>query len=708
MLISLGRGLSPRQNSGEQAPIIIPDTNDMPNTDTPSLDAPINSALLNNNQDLHAFHLDRVVEGYTGNTVQLSCATATPTTQDFGFDTNGYFDIASVETWAGTTDDIIALKQYDQTGNGGECNAEGTIYFRQGGAYTRFGGDYDVNTGLLTRGDFGSFGFNHAGSGVWKISNTTIPVSTDGVEAFVLTHMNTRKVEQPTLDIDKNGVSLGGNNNNEWTFSYGTGNNNYYGHRFFSTFGTFAHFDTLNQNSINDIGGNQNTFPQYGQFIMHFKMNVTGAGIDIYGAEDTYKDAAANAITDIQNGELDNGFLLIGGSFANNVGDVGFGERANFTTGAILITKELNPKDSWIVQAKTGAIGQQHRLKSKTDIESLFDDALYMSNANTANGQVTGINNKITLDWNEGTNAQGTTTTNFNHIEPLTGLTGINIPDQNQANGFRATTNYFAGTISGTILGFGVADIPSNQLAYMFVQGQGDGFSTSSENRSLALGKDHNTPTFFTTAASPTRDPNIITGSRRDENGNSIGDKFGNQEMVKYNRNTAHSKVNINTNVDGYAGWTFDSLANNDPNAPYKFDAPISIPVQHNQAFREYNNIPLLQVATFEAPAGYDRSADQATRDALFLQAVNKSYLGLTGSNIGHVQSDVAINNNASVVDSTDDARISSSHWFDNYEGTILMMAFIPDVVLTQTQIEEITVNLWKLFEQIQKIRSGS
>ena len=694
MLISLGRGLSPRQNSGDQATIIIPDTNN-----TPTLDAPINNALLNTNQDLHAFHLDRVVEGYAGNTVQLSCATASPITQDFGFDQDGYFDITAVETWAGTSDDITALKQYDQTGNSGACNADGIIYFRQNATYTRFGGNYNESTGLLTRGDFGSYGFNHAGSGVWKVSNTTIPVSTDGIEAFILTQMNTRKVEQPTLDIDKNGVSIGGNNSNEWTFSYGTGNNNYYGHRFFSTFGTFAHFDTLTQNSINDIGGTNNTFPQYGQFIMNFKMNTTGAGIDIYGAEDTYKNAVDDAITDIQNGELDNGFLLIGGAFANNTGGVGFGERANFTTGAIIITKELTAKDSWMVQAKIGAIGQQHRLKTKSDIEDLFDDAIYMSNVNAANGQVAGINNKITLDWNEGTNAQGTTTTNFNYVEPRTGLSGINIPDQNKANGFRSTTNYFSGVTSGTILGFGVADIPSNQLAYMFVQGQGDGFSTSNVNRSLALGKDHNTPTFVTTAATPIRDSNSITGSRRDENGNSIGDKFGNQEMVKYNRNTAHSKVIINASVDSYTNWTFDSLANNDPNAPYEFDAPISIPVQHNQAFREYNNIPLLQVATFQAPAGYDRNANQITRDPLLLQAVNKSYLGLTGSNIGHVQSDVAINNNACVVDSTDDARISSSHWFDNYEGTILMMAFIPDVVLTQTQIEEVAVNLWKLFE---------
>ena len=88
-----------------------------------------------------------------------------------------------------------------------------------------------------------------------------------------------------------------------------------------------------------------------------------------------------------------------------------------------------------------------------------------------------------------------------------------------------------------------------------------------------------------------------------------------------------------------------------------------------------------MHVATFEAPADYDRNAPLTAREPLFLQAKNKSYLGLTGSAIGNVVGDIAINPNAAVVDSTDDARLTSSHWFDNCEGTLIMQAFIPDVI---------------------------
>ena len=685
-------GLSKTNNisgkSNNTPPVTPPST-------APSLDAPIPTALLP--KAYHAFGFDRMVEGYTGNTARLR-RLSDNVEEDFGFNaTTGIFDIAAVETWRDGAD-VDAVELFDQTVNGATANNDGTIAFIRNNTPYRFGCDYDEATALLTPSPInGGIGCNLGGTGAWKIDNTTIDTSNNGIELSFLSAMNTRKAKNPALD-----TVAGSNNATEFLFAYGTGSNNYFRHRFFGGFGTLSEYDTLTSGGYgNDIAGAVSHFPQYGQFIMSARINSSEYEATIHNTTDSYTALPATHSSDVTTGDMDNGIILIGGNFSNATGGVWTGERGNIMFGGIIITQELTPAERFMTQAKLGTIGQQHRIKSKTDIESLFDEIIYMKDVNPTDGIVAGQNSKTSYDFNEGTNAAGTSTTIFNYDDPRAGLRGINYPDQVQANGFRATNTYFSGVTTGTILSLHRTDIPSNQLAYAVCQGTQDGFSTNNSNRSLALGYDHYSPVLWTKPATPIKDLNQLTGTRKFSDGTVIGDLAGsggaNQGKGKYNRNTIHASFNYPVNIDGYP-YNEQAWRNNDHAAPKQFDAPTGHDIAQNLGFPFRNDILTLHVATFEAPADYDRNAPLTAREPLFLQAKNKSYLGLTGSAIGHVVGDIAINPNAAVVDSTDDARLTSSHWFDNCEGTLIMQAFIPDVILTKEQVEEIQVNLYRLF----------
>lgn len=751
-----------------------PDTAFTPPIATPSvtaLDAPIDTALTS--KTYHAFGFDRMVEGYSGDSVRLKELDG-DTESDFGFDSNGFFDLDAVDTWRSGAD-VDVVKFYDQTGNGADCIADSTVSLIRSDIVQRFGVDYEEDDGaeldiqaitqanpasvqcnahglstgdvvyvgtvagmveinggyhaitvtdannftlddvdstgytayssggyakhmkreLLTRSTSqGGIGCDLGGVGALKISGCTVDVSGSGFEAYMLTSPNTRKVTQPTSD------PWGGNNDQEWIMTYGNYTNMWFRYRFYSTFGTYGRVAAGGEDN-SDIGGAVPTKKQFGQIVYGMQLTSALGSTTINGVTDLYEVVSTNNAANLAGGVGDDRGMLIG-AFYTSGDEPATTTRGNFIFGGVVMCETLTATERTMVQAKMGAIGQQHRLKTKEEIEAVWDEIVYMKDVGAIGAgdkrTVTGINNKLSLEYNGGTNAVGTTTTNFNYVDEISGLEGINHPDQNQANGFRATDNYFAGTMTGTVFALHRADIPSNQLAYVFTQGTEDGFSTNMTNRSLAIGKDHSTATFWSTVA--TSRGGLATGSRYFTNGTGIGDTLSDQAMVKYNRNTVHRSVLLNSTGFGYNNWTFDSLANRDPNAPYEFDAPVSIPLAQNTfPSLPYNDVLLLQVGTFEAPAEYNPADDEATRKPYALQAENRSYIGTVGGAIGQSLGDIAINVNAAVVDSDPNARIISSHWFDNHEGTTHAIGFLPDVVLTKQQIEELQVNYYKMFE---------
>lgn len=656
------------------------------------LDAPASSTMVSNGDVLYAFGFDRLVAGFTGNTVRLKELSGN-TEQDFGFDSFGIFDLDAVNTWRSGAD-VDVVKFYDQNETAIECVAVGTQNLIVSNVVGRFGTTYDSATGLLTRSTTdGAVGVNSNGTGHFKIENITTNIATDGIEIFSLTSFNTRKAKNPAND-----TIAGSNNDTERMISLQGGTSGYFFHQFFSTFGTFTVFDAgSTAGEENDIGGVFDYYQQYSQNIFSLRLNATKYYVYSNSVIEADKTLGTASQTDISNGDLDNGDIIIGAEKANSTSS-----RHNALFGGCIVTKELSAADRYYVTSKLGLVGQQQLNENVDTIKGYWDEIVIMSDYNSGTGQVAGINSNLTLQWNNGTNAQGTTTTNFNYTDPQVGIVGINNPDQNQANGFRATDNYFATTTTGTIFGFGIADIPSNQLAYLFTQGDEDGFSTSFGERSLALGRDHS-PASVMTLMAASRNTNNKVGSRKDEFGVDVGDaraggQPGQQAMLKYNRNTANAEVATGQTFDSYT-WGDDAWANNDPSAPYEWDAPTGPTIAQDLGFPIYNGAPLLQVATFQAPVGYDRADDQATRDAIALNGVVQQYVATIGSPTGHQVGSVAVNNNASVVDSTDTARICSSHWFDNYEGTYFAIGFLPNTILTHEQIQKFQMNLYKLFE---------
>lgn len=77
-------------------------------------------------------------------------------------------------------------------------------------------------------------------------------------------------------------------------------------------------------------------------------------------------------------------------------------------------------------------------------------------------------------------------------------------------------------------------------------------------------------------------------------------------------------------------------------------------------------------------------------------QATNTSMVSIGETPLGHMDGSVAINRNAVVVDSTDDATIMSHNFQHGFKGVRIAAMFSRNV-LTQAQKEEVQVNLCKL-----------
>jgi hypothetical protein len=200
------------------------------------------------------------------------------------------------------------------------------------------------------------------------------------------------------------------------------------------------------------------------------------------------------------------------------------------------------------------------------------------------------------------------------------------------------------------------------------------------------------------------RDTNDIVGNRKFADGTSVGDAAGagggNQAKGKYNRNTSHSTFTYPVTMNGYS-YTEASWRNEDPSVPAgkTLDAPTGHDVPQNIQFATSKaNIPLLHIGTFKAPVGYNREDSQAIRETYMLAAQNKSYLGTTGTMIGNIVGDTAINNYAAVCDSMDTAKLTSTQWFNRFQGHLYGFAFLPDAVLTDEQVRKVQANAHKLF----------
>lgn len=789
----------------------------------PAIDPPISSSIVTNGDDYYAVGFDRMVSGYSGNTVRLKELNGN-TEQDFGFDVNGFFDINAVNTWR-VGADVDVVKFYDQTGSGLEMITGGTaqfivddVPFRQGTEYnlttpasmtsgsaiitiadtslidefqyisgvgipdgtyvasvdsgtqltltknaTATGSnDVTIENGILYRSSTqGGFAVNFGGTGHAIMSGTTVPVSTDGLEIFMLMSTNTRKNKVPAND--KTGSA---NSTTENYFSYGVDTNNRMNYRWLGSFGTYSYFKTNGGADDNDIGGGYNYWLANQQNVLWGELTVSDYFYKVNSNNDATKTLNATNAAGVAAGTMDDGVFIAGASITGTGGGVtaSTSSRGNILFGGMIATKALSALDRYMVQAKLGLVGQQHLSKTADEIKAYWDEIVFLGDVDGTTGIGTGINSLLQLNFNAGTNAEGTTTTTFETTDAPTGLPCLIHPDQNTANGFIANDNYFAGVTMGSVFAFYSPNFTSNSLECMFCQEDSNGFSGSISNRSMALANDHSQATLW---ASAVRDG--LGGTRDDENGDVIADarsgsSQGDQAMQKYNRNTLSAEITFDEVFDSHT-WDEASWANENGLQPYEIVDGVrrTNPWNMNRANGSYNDCAIFQMGTFKAPAGYNRedndfdvsstttntdttvtvadtsilevgmgvygtnipywtfieSIDSGTdftitkaatgtgsvtlsyskRRPLMLSSDNRVYTGTQGTPVTHMGAGIGVNRHAGVVDSVDDAKIMSSHWFNSYQGSLIAFGFKADTVLTQAEADEINMNMYKLFE---------
>lgn len=658
-----------------------------------SLDAPVNSS--NTAYIGDSFGFDRLVDGFSGNTVRLK-RLSDNAESDFGFSSGtGYFNYSAVDAWRGGAN-VDLVRFYDQKGSA-TWTTSGTVAFIRSNVPYRFGCDRDDATDLLTRSATnGALGVLFTGGSYATITGTSVSASTGGFEMIMLHQMNTRKAKVPAND------TVSSNNTTERILTYGTGTDNYFRHEFNSTFGTFETFITKPTGaSQTDIGGSLDFYQQYGQTMLRMRFNSSEYQTTVNGGEDAYKTISAASTADIALGSMDNGTVVIGAGFSNTTGGISATAPGNFLFGAIIIGTTQPQLQSFLTQSKLGLVGQQHLNTSLDDLNAIWDEVVLFKDTNAGTGVTAGQNGNLTLQWNAGTNYRGATTNDFDYDDPITGLNGVLTPnDSNAANGYKATTTYGAGIPTFSVFAFHVPNLTSNFLGYPVSFDDSDGY-TSSSNCAFRIGRDHSSASFWT-QVQLARDPSGITGTRKDEFGIEVGDSRAGasqwqQAYCKYNRNTCHALAAWGRTFDSYT-WEEISWANEDPSAPYEWDAPVRRASPQNLSYVNYNARPIFQIGTAEAPSGYNRADDATIRDPLMLQAVNRSYITTLGTASGHVVGDIARNDNASVSDSTNTATFVSSHFQAPYAGVTLGVGYKAGEAITATQAQITQVNAYKWF----------
>jgi hypothetical protein len=648
----------------------------------PALDPPISSAITS--KSYHAFGFDRMQEGYAGNSVRLK-RLSDNVEANFGFDaTSGIFDHAGVVTWAaGANVDVVRF--FCQNGTAATMDADGTVSYIRSGVVKRQGSDFDTATGELTRSATnGGVGCDTAGTGALKLTGSTIPLSSTGLEVNLLHSWNTRKNKGVVSD------SLGSNRNTENLFVYGTGSDNRMKLYYFSSFGLFQQTFTKPSGENNsDIGGSPAITKRYGQEVVGFRMNGTSTYIDTHLAESSSLTLGATNQSNVAAGNMNNGFFVYGADFSNSTGSLSGAERLNGLFSGVVLTQTLTAQERYLVKMKLGLIGQQHLRKSSDDILALFDEYFMHKDANSGTGALVGANGNATLTYN----VTGTTT--FDYDDPITGVQGVRFASASVNNKFVANNNYFAIVSTGTVVAFFRQELTTSNLETPLQISSTDEATASFAERSLSLGFDHDKPSAMMIVATA-RDTDSVTGSRKISDGRLIGDQTTNQSNGKYNRNVTHNDF-LYTGETIYSYSTSEPFwKNTDGSAPFTIDAPTGHHTLSNFDFPYKNEAPLFQVATFQAPEGFNRDDPYAERKPYLLQSLNKSYLGLTGAAIGHACSDVAVNPYGAVVDGNSTSKIRSGRALGDFVGSSYFFGMTTSV-LTMEQAQWLHLNSYKV-----------
>lgn len=677
-----------------------------------ALDAPLYAAI--DSKGYLAFGFDRLVHDYAGNTARLK-RLSDNAESDFSIGANGTFDLAAVDTWRSTAD-VDVVKFYDQMGGVKELAAVGTVAFIRTDAVKRFGTTWSSSDGQLTRSATnGGVGCDLGDDvGCFRLLNCGINFS-DGASAFdegkevhLLYSHNERK--GTTANIANDPPALGANGDSEWVFTWGTNTNERFVYAVDS-----ASVNRIRTGSPTDTDASDGVSSTL--FHKKFAQSVQSIAIEsnafkqyAYGRENLSAALTGNAgenATRLANGTFDNKHIVFGNTFTNtSTSDLRTSQRANVLFGGMIITAPLTAAERYFMQSKLSQVGQQHRIKPAADISAYFDEIVLFKDADSGTGIVTGENAEISLQLK----TDGSSSWEYAYADPAYGPAALHCSTEHVDNVFTESNGYFADAISGTVISVNRLDeglANPNEVRTDFIIGTGTVFSqgTQNVNWSMGVGYDHGTPTFSCKFAA-SRDDDGVTGTRHMADDTQWGANYyddGNQAQGKYNRNTSLTKFVFDEviDVDGN-DYTMDE--DNWQNGagstlPHGgMDGPVYPPCADNLRYPWKQGPMLTHIITFEAPVGYSKADAYATRKAARLQSVNKLRVQAGALPVGHQDGDIAINNYACVHDADATARIMQHNFQYPFKGSRWLWAFSANV-LTDTQIEEVNTNLYKLLE---------
>ncbi|MEH3111511.1 MAG: hypothetical protein PGN22_15570 [Agrobacterium cavarae] len=660
---------------------------------------------------------NRIVENYVGPTIRL--AKGTDSTQQRDFTPNlvtGMLDKAAVLAWDASP---TYVRVYDQNGSAVVLAAEGIVKFANAGVPYSFGVTADGSKRLTRNGLGGCGAYLGDDQGNFRLSGAALDQAF-GVEVHMALSFMERKITSAVVPND----AYGGNASVENIFSwYGanTANGAYVAHYFGGAAQSNVVYATRTPGGADQASTTFNsnmsnagvaTADQNAQEIFSYVIDAVGFALYRHGRKYQTANFGGNHTANMALAPLTNKDMVFGGRPTSPSSGALQANRAHILIGPIVITKKLNDDAKRTgIRTRINRACQQHRIKDAATILSYFDKVVLFKNADAAARVAMSIDGSFGLQFSNGFA--------YGAAAPQCGYKGVYAPsDTDYTLGMKALSTYFAGVTTGAVMALVMRDATGNSgtygndLSHAFVQGNGEPPTTAvaAANWSMSWGAfDHNTVSFTAMVASPARDPNALTSTRQYFDNTPFGAlvyDFKNQPKGKYIRNTSHGTFFFGETFGTPAiTYTQQVWANQDFTQGQKaLDAPTGPDVLDNGFGNDANGANsfksdclMLHVVNFEAPAGYDRAASYADRMAIARKAKNTSYIAVGETPIGHLDGSIAINRNAVVVDSADDARIMSHNFQRGFKGYRFAVGLKANGILTQDQVEEIHVNIDKL-----------
>ncbi len=725
--------------------------------DPGALDPPVTADIFSKSAAAYGF--DRLVYGYTGDTVRLK-RLSDNAEEDFGFDSDGMFDLAAVNTWrSGANVDVVHHK--DQLGSAVTLNAVNQITFIVSDVCERFAtiwGDYTVSAtktsgsavltvasttlmgvgmlvegvgipaesvivsvdsgtqitisqnttvsetsniviqnGLLTRDNTqgGVSGNLGVNRGYYSSSAPLTLDATSGLEIHLLFSPNKRKIAPNASTV------YGGSTSNEYLFGYGFSTNAYIRNLISSVTAvnsTRVKSSSADTSTTTETGGF--ALKQYSQHACSYVVNTSGIGIYSTAGQETFD--VLSGTTDLSGGGLSNGYLHVGTDFTGTVGAVRTTSTADICFGGVIVTEPLTDVERWFLLAKLNAVGQQHNVLTVDELKAMFDDIVLHKDIDPATGVVEGLNGTAKFEFNLPTIAAPVGTPTFEADYTVTGIGFPSLYNTDNPDNIFESTDAVPPDLNGTFYSLNMSVGTGNNLPFDIVvtsDPKTDG-GTLLANNSFWSGRDHAGPAVYARPADNRQGATKVIGSRfyadrTTQFGAAVYDG-ANQPQGKYNRGTVNVTFTYGETIGGQVR-TAASWMNQGANS-LGLDGNVISHLPDNIRNISKDGRMMLQCSRFEAPAEYVKSDDWATRLPHTLKSDNWSIVQQAVP-MGHRDGDVAHNPYGGVVDNDTGARFKS---FDGiltgWQGHRFAWMWTSQVH-TNEQVQQVGVSYYRLFQ---------